>query len=162
MKFDNEETTVKIQIQKRIIAIFSAVLVALMVFIHGFSNFLIENTGIPKYLFIIFFLSFFLVFYIYHLVRASAFLSFNDEGSKIVLRFYRLDLFNSSKVSFEIPFSDFTGYKVEHRFFKFRESIVLFRMYQGNIVKYPSVPISALTKSERIKLLTTLNGYIPK
>ena len=162
MKFDNEQTAVKIQMQKRIVAVFSFVLVALMVFIYGISNFLIENTGIPKYLFIIFFLSFFLVFYIYHLVRASAFLSFSDEDAKIVLRFYRLDLFNSSKISYEIPFADFTGYTLEYRFFKFRESIVLFRMYQGKIVKYPPVPISALTKPERSKLLATLKGYIPK
>ena len=89
-------------------------------------------------------------------------MSFSVEEEKIVIRFYRLDLFNSSKVSYEIPFADFTGYKLEHRYLKFRESIILFRIYQGKIVKYPSVPLSALTRAERSKLITTLNTYIPK
>ena len=162
MKFDNEQTVEKIHIQKTIAAILSAILVALMVFISSFSSFLIKNTGIPKYIFIIIFMLIFLIFYSFHLARASAFLLFNDDEDKIVIRFYRLDIFKSSKISYEIPFADFMGYKLEHRYMKLRESIVLFRMYQGKIVKYPPIPISALTKPERNKLLTALSNHVPK
>lgn len=162
MKFDNEGTTIKIHVLKTIMAIISGVLIALMVFIPGFYNFLIDNTGIPKYLFIILFSLVFIIFYLYHLVSASAFLSFDDEEDKIVIRFYRFDIFNPSKVAYEISFADFVGYKVEQRYLKLCEDLILFRMYQGDIVKYPPIPISALTRSERKKMLTALDSHIPK
>ena len=148
MKFDNEQTTIRIQMQKRIMAVLSAVLVALL-FFTGFDRFLVGLTGIPRWAFIILFMSFFVVFYTYHLLTASAFISYNDEENKIVLRFYQLNLFKSDKISYEIPKRDFAGFKTSYKFKKLREEMVLFRKYQGKMVKYPPIPISALTKSER-------------
>ena len=161
MKFDNEQTTIKIQMQKRIMAVISAVLVALL-FFTGFDSFLVGLTGIPRWVFTILFMSFFVVFYTYHLLAASAFISYNDEENKIVLRFYQLNLFKSDKISYEIPKRDFTGFKINYKVKKFREELVLFRRYQGNIVKYPPIPISALTKSERSKLIKSLDKFVPR
>jgi hypothetical protein len=159
MKFDNEQTTIKIQMQKRIMAVLSAVLVALLYF-TGFDRFLVELTGIPRWGFVIIFLSFFVIFYIYHLLVASAFISYNDEESKIVIRFYQLNLFKSDKMSYEIPKRDFTGFKINYKLNKFREELVIFRKYQGKVVKYPPVPISSLTKSERSKLIKSLDKFV--
>jgi hypothetical protein len=152
MKFDNEQTTIKIQMQKRIMAVLSAVLVALLYF-TGFDRFLVELTGIPRW-------GFFVIFYIYHLLVASAFISYNDEESKIVIRFYQLNLFKSDKMSYEIPKRDFTGFKINYKLNKFREELVIFRKYQGTVVKYPPVPISSLTKSERSKLIKSLDKFV--
>jgi len=146
--------------QKRIMAVLSAVLVALL-FFTGFDRFLVGLTGIPRWAFIILFMSFFVVFYTYHLLTASAFISYNDEENKIVLRFYQLNLFKSDKISYEIPKRDFAGFKTSYKFKKLREEMVLFRKYQGKMVKYPPIPISALTKSERSKLIKSLNKFVP-
>jgi hypothetical protein len=162
MQFDNNQTAIKIQMQKQIIAIFSGVLIALVIFIVEFWTFLYELTGLPKLVIIFFFLLFFLVFYAYHLLAASSFISFSDDEGKIVLRFYQLNAFNTAKMSFEIPKSDLTGYKIEYKFKKLRQDLIIYRRYQGSIVKYPSVPISALTDSERTKLISTLNKYVPR
>lgn len=161
MKFENDQTVIKIQMQKRIIAVLSAVLVALL-FFTNFDKFLVDFTGLPRFVFVILFLSFFVQFYIYHLVAASAYIYFTDEESKIVLRFYQLNLFSSGKMSYEIPKRDFTGYKIETKYRKVRENLILFRVYQGSVVRYPAIPITALTKSERSKLLSNLNQHTPK
>jgi hypothetical protein len=158
MKFDNDQTAIKIQMQKRILAVISAVLVALL-FFTDFDTFLNSMTGLPRYVFVILFLSIFLLFYLYHLFLSSAFIYFSDEDNKIVLRFYQLNFFNSSKVSYEIPKNEFTGYKLELKLNKKKEMLILFRKYQGSIVRYPPVPISSLTKEERGKILKTLNQY---
>jgi hypothetical protein len=162
MKFDNTQTALKIQMQKRIIAVFSGVFVALLVFIVEFWEFLNGITGLPKWALIILFLLFFILFYIYHLVAASAFISFSDEEGKIVLRFYQLNFFNTNKFSYEIPKNELSGFTLEYKLSKIRENLFLFRRYQGSIVKYPPVPISSLTKSEKAKLINTLNNYISK
>lgn len=159
MKLDNEQTVIKIQMQKRILAVLSAVLVALL-FFTSFFKILNDLTGLPRYFFVILSISFFLLFYLYHLVVASAFISFSDEESKIVLRYYQLNLFASGKMSYEIPKRDFTGFKIEHEYLKMRENLVLSRVYQGSVVRYPPVPITSLTKSERSKLINSLNHHV--
>ncbi|PKP34960.1 MAG: hypothetical protein CVT98_10460 [Bacteroidetes bacterium HGW-Bacteroidetes-15] len=162
MKIDNTQTAIKIQMQKRLIAVVVAVLVALLYFISEFSSFLINITGLPKTVFTIFFLLFFFVFYFYHLFAASSFTFYSDEEGKIIVRFYQLNGFNTSKLSYEIPKSEFTSYRLEYKYFKLRENLILFRKFQGNIVRYPPLSISALTKDERKKLLLSLNQNLPK
>lgn len=147
--------------QKRIMAVISAVLVALLFFTQ-FHTFLLRITGIPRWIFVLLFLSFFVGFYIYHLLKASAFVSYNDDENKIVIRFYQLNLFKSDKMSYEIPKRDFTGFRITYGLRKLREDLILFRKYQGKVVKYPPVPIGALTKAERSKLIKALDKLVPR
>jgi hypothetical protein len=162
MEFDNDSTAVKIQMQKQFCAVVVVVLIALLQFIHGFSNFLTNFTGLSKSILTIILLSFFLVFYFYHLIAASSFIYYCDADGKITLRFYQLNGFNTSKLSYEIPKNEFTGFKIEKKYRNIRENLILFRKYQGNIVNYPPISISALTKSERTKLLRSLALFGPQ
>lgn len=162
MKIDNTHTAVRIQMQKRLIAVVVAVLIALLYFISEFSSFIVDVTRIPKFVYTILLILVFFVFYFYHIFAASSYIFFNDEENKIIIRFYQLNGFNTKKFSYEIPKKEFTGFKLEHKYFKLREDLILFRKYQGNIVRYPSLSISALTKEERRRLLVSLNQYIPK
>jgi hypothetical protein len=107
-------------------------------------------------------MSFFFAFYFYHIIAASSYIYYCDEDGKIVFRFYQLNGFSTSKLSYEIPKKEFTGFKVEKKYRNIRENIVVFRKYQGNIVNYPPISISALTKSEKGKLLRSLSAIGPK
>jgi hypothetical protein len=162
MKIDNTQTAIKIQMQKRLLAVVVAVLTALLYFISEFSAFLTSITGLPKTVFTIFFLLIFFLFYFYHIFAASSFIFYSDEEGKLIVRFYQLNGFNTSKFSYEIPKSEFTGFRVEYQFFKIKEKLILFRKHQGAIVRYPPLSISALTPSERSKLLQSLNQHSPK
>jgi hypothetical protein len=162
MIIDNDPSAVKIQMQKRLIAVIVAVFIALLYFIHDFSAFLIGITGLPKWLLTIILSSFFFAFYFYHIIAASSYIYYCDEDGKIVFRFYQLNGFSTSKLSYEIPKAEFTGFKIEKKFRNIRENLVLFRKYQGNIVNYPPISISVLTKNERGKLMRSLSALGPK
>ena len=162
MKIDNTQTAIKIQMQKRLIAVVVAVLIALFYFISEFSDFIVDKTGVPKYVYTVLLLLVFFVFYFYHIFAASSYIFYSDEENKLILRFYQLNGFNTKKYSYEIPKREFTGFKIEHKNLKLKEDLILFRKYQGNIVRYPALSISALTKEERKRLLVSLNQYVPK
>ncbi len=161
MKFDNSDTAVKIQMQKRLIAVVVAVLIALIYFVPGFYNFFNSMFGTSKLVLTIVFLLLFILFYFYHLVAASSFLYFNDDERKIIIRFYQLNMLDSSKNSYEIPKREFAGFTIKRKF-KIREDLILFRSYQGKIVKYPPVSISLLPAHLRKKLIAALDKYSPK
>ena len=162
MKFDNKHTEIKIQSQKQLFAVIVAVVVAL-IFITDFWDYVYKYTGISRGLFTIILCTRYLAFYLYHIFRASSYISFNDEEGKIVIRFYQLNFFNQAKISCEIPRSQFAGYRIERKsLFKLRENVTVFRKSQGNIVRYPPFSISALTADERKKLLKTLASYSGK
>ena len=162
MKFDNSDMAIKIQMQKRLVAVIVAVFVALLYFVTGFFDFLHYVTSLPKLVFTLLFLMVFVLFYIYHLLAASSFIFVSDEESKIIIRFYQLNMLNPSKNSFEIPRSEFAGYKLERKYFKIREELNLFRKYQGSIVRYPPVSINSLSPNDKNKLIDMLNRHSPK
>jgi len=162
MKFDNLGNTDKTQMQKRFVAIISAVLIALLHFIDEFWVFLNNITGLPKFLLTIIFLLIFLTFYIYHLVAGSSYIYFSDEDNKIIIRFYQLNLFNSSKISFEIPKNEFIGFKLQKKYWNIRETLTLIRVYQGKVAPYPPICISLLTPTQRNTLLSSLAKYAPQ
>jgi len=90
MKFDNKHTEIKIQSQKQLFAVIVAVVVAL-IFITDFWDYVYKYTGISRGLFTIILCTLYLAFYLYHIFRASSYISFNDEEGKIVIRFYQLN-----------------------------------------------------------------------
>jgi hypothetical protein len=159
MTFDNSQMALKIQMQKRFFAVISAVFLALLFFIVDFWEFFNRITGLPKPLLAVLFIFIYFSFYIYHIIAGSSFVFFSDDAGKIIIRFYKLDMFNSSKNSYEIPQSELAGYRIEKKFFNIRHNLTVFRRYQGKIVKYPPLSISALTETEKTKLLKALNKY---
>ena len=140
-------------------AIISGVLIALLHFIDEFWLFLNSITGLPKVVLTIIFLLIFLTFYIYHLIAGSSYVFFSDEDNKIIIRFYQLNLFNSSKISYEIPKKEFIGFKLDKKYWNIRETLTLIRRYQGSVAPYPPICISSLTPTQRKTLLSSLAKY---
>jgi hypothetical protein len=159
MKFDNKPTEIKIQMKKRLLAVIIATVVAL-IFTTKFWDHVHDFIGLSRGGFTIILVGIYLSYYIYHILSASSFISYSDDESKIIIRFYQLNFFNSSKNSYEIPKTEFVGYKIERiSLFKLRENVVVFRKSHGNIVRYPPFSISALSIEEKNKLLMSLNSF---
>jgi len=87
------------------------------------------------------------------------YVSFSDEGEKIILRYFTAGYISGKKNSVEIDKRSFGGYKIETRFFGLIESIILFQKFQEGVAKYPPVYISSLTREEKGKLIKSLNRY---
>ncbi|MDD2197908.1 MAG: hypothetical protein PHW91_12060 [Bacteroidales bacterium] len=158
MEFDNDYAVVRAQMQKRLLAVIMVVFIALL-YTTTLWRYVENWTGIPRVVATIFFISIFLVYYIYHLIAASSFIFYNDEEGKIILRSYQLNMFNTSKNSYEIPKSQFMGYSTTTRFMGIRKDIILYRKHQGKTVKYPPVSISLLTPPELKKLKNALGAH---
>jgi Na+-transporting methylmalonyl-CoA/oxaloacetate decarboxylase gamma subunit len=161
MKFDNTQTAIKIQMQKRLLAVVVAVVVALL-YTTSVWDYVQEEIGLSRLGFTLIVLFLFILFYIYHILVASSFIYYSDDEPKIIIRFYQLNFFNSAKNSFEIPKKEFTGFRIERSVFNLREDLIMFRKSQGKIVRYPPFSISSLSLSEKGKLLKSLNSFSQK
>jgi len=160
MKFDNSYAVIRVQMQKRLLAIVVAVFVALL-YTTNIWSYVEKWTDIPRYVGTIIFVATFFTFYIYHVIAASSFILYNDEEAKIIVRFYQLNMFNTSKNSFEIPKSEFEGYALSNSHLGIRKNLFLYRKYQGKTVKYPPVSLSNLPEAELKKLKQSLASHGP-
>jgi len=77
------------------------------------------------------------------------FISYSDDGDKIVFRYFSSGVFGGRKNSVEINKKSFSGYKTESRLFGLLHTITLFQQYKEGVAKYPPFYISALTRKER-------------
>lgn len=85
------------------------------------------------------------------------YISYSDEGGKIVFRYFSAGMIGGRKNSVEISKQSFSGYEVEKKFFGLILSIILFQRFKEGVAKYPPVYISALTRIERDKIFRSLN-----
>lgn len=90
------------------------------------------------------------------------YISFSDEGSNIIIRYFPAGIMGGKKSSVEIDKKAFSGYKIEKKLFGLNQSVVLYQKLREGIAKYPPVYISVLTKEEKSKLMKTLNKYAPR
>lgn len=160
MKFDNNGSVIRIQMQKRLLAVAVATFIAIL-YTTGLWRFVEQWAGIPRFVGTLFFLSLFLVFYFYHLLAASSFFYYDDHEGKIVVRNYQLNMFNTAKNSFEIPKSEFKGYAFKQSTMGLRTDLILYRRHKGRMVTYPPVSISLLTTQELGKLKKALDSHGP-
>ena len=109
MKFDNETTIYSIHNVKLILAIIVVIFLVLML-ITSLPEFIERNTGITSGWALGIVIGSYFVFFFYFIAKGSAFFSYNDEGSKIIIRTFKIGPFNSKKISIEIPKNEFHKY----------------------------------------------------
>jgi len=85
------------------------------------------------------------------------YISYSDEGEKIVFRYFSAGMIGGRKNSVEISKQSFSGYEVEKKFFGKVQSVILFQRFREGVAKYPPVYISSLTRTERDKIFKSLN-----
>ncbi|MDQ1296743.1 MAG: hypothetical protein QG611_722 [Bacteroidota bacterium] len=87
---------------------------------------------------------------------------FSDEGETIVFRYFTAGIVGGKKNSVKIEKNLFAGYKTESKLFGLSKSIILFQKLGQSVAKYPPVYISALSREQRYRLLSSLDLYTPK
>lgn len=95
------------------------------------------------------------------LIVFSFYLNFNfiiyKEGDdKIILRYYPLHPFHDNFKSIEIPKSSLAKYELEAKTFGLKPKLTLFQLTEKGVAKYPSVCLSALSKSEKDQIIQSL------
>jgi hypothetical protein len=159
MKIDNENRVVKIQVLKYIYAILILTLLGVL-YTTTIEEFTIKYLGLSNPAIMVIFIAAYLAFYFYHLAIKTSYLFFSDEGYKIIIRFYPLRPINPKKSSIEIPKNQFYKFSVIKSFLK--EEVIVFQKNGSQVMKYPAFSLKGLSKEERSRLLTALEGYVQK
>ena len=156
MKIENENTVVRIQVLKTLLAIIVLSLICVLyttnIEPYSLKYLGISNQGITLILILLYF-----VFYFYHLIVKTSYLYFSDEGFKIIIRFYPLKPINPKKSSIEIPKNQFFKFIYKKNFI--REEVTVYQKLGANISKYPPFSLKGLKKEQKAKLFQTLKGY---
>ena len=96
----------------------------------------------------------FLIIFSFHL--NFNFIIYKEGDEKIILRYYPLHPFHDNFKSIEIPKSSIAKYELEVKTFGLKPKLTLFQITEKGVAKYPSVCLSALSKSERDQIIQSL------
>ena len=84
---------------------------------------------------------------------------FSADERNITLRWYKTGLMPGESNSIEIPSARFAGYEMTSKVMGLHHYITLFQQMQGKKAAYTPVSISALRKSQVLKIREALNYY---
>ena len=84
---------------------------------------------------------------------------FSADERGVTLRWYKTGLMPGESMSIQIPAEKFAGYEITTGYLGLHCYLKLYQNVQGKKAGYNPVSISALTKSQRIKIKEVLNYY---
>ncbi|MHC1703858.1 MAG: hypothetical protein AB9846_08115 [Tenuifilaceae bacterium] len=157
MKFDNERTVEKLQALKKLYAIVVLAIIGLF-YTTSLDIYTYKYLGLTKQTIAIVLVIAYLLYYLYHLSAKTSFISYTDDGYKIVVRFYAIKPINPKKNSIEIPKNQFYKYTIERTLIT--EEVILYQKNGKQISKYPPFSIKGLNKEEKTKLFDSLDLYV--
>lgn len=154
MIIDNKDAYDRIRGKLAVATIFFSGLIAFAVLYDILPKYFIP---ISKTAYALIFAGLFILLLIFRANLKYHFIMYNDEGEKIILRYYPLSSFKTKFISIEIPFNALYKIEINKVFFGFREELVIYQKVKEGIAKYKPIPLTALTKKEKENLLQSLN-----
>lgn len=158
MIIENKKTAIWVRLRALILAIvFTTIIV--VIFTSGWFD--KPLAGISKTHYAVFVLSVYIIISFYFYALELNYFYFNDEGQKLIVRYYSLRPFHELKRSVEIPKQDFAKFELHKTFFGQKTYLILYQRMKKNIAKYPPISISSLTKDEWNNLNKALIRSLP-
>jgi hypothetical protein len=159
MKIDNKRNTYRIWLGRLSMTTIFALLIVVLIFVPWFDN---PDAGITKYHIIIMISGVYIAINWINYLKRPYFVSYNDQGEKIVVRYYPVSMFTSKKHSIEIPKQQFVKYELVPFLLKTQRYLILHQNFRGKVATYPRISLSALDKEDRMNLLQSLEKYISR
>lgn len=159
MKVDNQKNTYRIWIRRLTLTIVFTLAIIILIFIPWFDK---PDLWLSEFHAMIFLAAVYVVISIFNTMKIPYFVSYNDHGDMIVMRYYPLSLFNSKKNSIEIPKQQFVKYELKPFFFGRYQKIILFQHFRNKVVGYPPISFSALDEEDKSRILASLQKYMRK
>jgi len=158
MKFDNSRTIISLRIK-----LFGVTITFLTFIVLTYVAKIIKYPllGMSDTAWTLILVAIYIIVAFYPMFLNYQYISYSDDGEKIIFRYFSSGLVGGRKNSVEINKNTFSGYKLESGFFGLKQSIILFQKFQEGVAKYPPVHISSLTREEKEKLLRSLKLFSP-
>jgi len=159
MTIDIRRTVIK----KKLRSFFTTIVVILVIVLILFTDVYDENIfKIDKVLITFIIVAIYFLTIIFNVIRDFNYIFYNDDGDKLLLRYFSLSIFTQKKNSIEIPKRSFAGYKLEKSFIGLKEKIVLLQQLENKIARYPSVSVTALNSQQKKSIINSLNRFSKK
>ena len=159
MKIDNQKNTYRIWLSRLVMTVVFSLIILAIVFLPWFDE---TEFWLSKYHVAIFISAIYIILNWINFLKRPYFISYNDQGEKIVVRFYPVSMFTNRKNSIEIPKQHFVKYELKPFLFKTQHYLILHQNFRGKAVVYPQISLSALDKEDREKMLESLEKYTPQ
>ncbi len=157
MVIDNKITTIRIYLWRMIRTIVIGVLLIGILVSGWFDK---DLLGVPKYQWIILVCLVYLVLVILDRFRKLNYFYFNDEGDKILLRYYPIHPVVRKKKAVQIPKIGLAGYDIRSSVFGLKKELILRQKIRGKVAVYPPIGITALKREELDLLEKHLDKYV--
>jgi hypothetical protein len=158
MTFDNSRTIIMLRIE---LFVTSIILLSFVILSYFTRILKFPLLGLSETTWTLILVSIWLLIVFLPIILNYQFISYSDDGEKIVFRYFSSGVFGGKKNSVEIDKKSFSGYKAESRLFGLLHTITLFQQYKEGVAKYPPIWLSALTKAERDRIILALGKLTP-
>ena len=156
MLIDNQRNTYRVWLSRLVLTIVFALIILAIVFLPWFDE---SENWLTKYHVAIFISAIYIIVNWINFLKRPYFVSYNDQGEKIVVRFYPVSMFTNRKNSIEIPKQHFVKYQLKPFLLKTQHYLILHQNFRGKLVAYPRISLSAMEKKDREKMLASLDKY---
>jgi hypothetical protein len=159
MKLDNRKNVYRIWLGKFL----ATVILTFLIITIGFTEiFQYPVLGIDKSWYMGFVIAFYICLAGYVFLLRQNYVSYSDNGEKIILRYYPIRILNQKKNSIEIPKQSFSSWEIKKFMFGRCEMLYVSGKFKNGIAKYPGISLSALNAADRNKIKAALSLYVKK
>jgi hypothetical protein len=159
MKIDNQRNSYRIWLSRLVMTIVFALVILVLMIVSWFDNL---ESGITKYHMVILISAIYLIVNLVNFLKSPYFVSYNDYGERIVVRYYPLSMFTSRKHSIEIPKKQFVKFELKPFLLGTQHKLILIQNFRGKEARYAPISLSALDKEDRQKMLQSLESHAAK
>lgn len=157
MVLDNRDIILKINKLRYIFLLGYITILVILIFSNLFND---PVLGLKKSVYIVFSTSVYVIYNIVKYVLNYTFLSYSDEGNKLIFRFISLRPFDNKRNAIEILKKDFRRFKTSKSFFDLKEELILFVKTPKGVANYPSFSITALSLKQKSLLKNSLSQFV--
>jgi hypothetical protein len=152
MIINNQKQAVNLRIKKSLALLVLVIAIGLIYF----ANVLPHRTyGFSRNQIALAILAIFFIYFLIDYMRNYFYIYYSDTGDKFILRYFSLRPLEDKKNAVEFNKREFSRFEIKKTLFGFNESIIIYRKTTKGIAKYPPVSITAVSKPDREKMLSS-------
>ena len=156
MELDNQRNTYRVWLSRLVMSVVFALIILAIVFLPWFDE---SKFWLTKYHVAIFISAIYIIVNWINFMKRPYYVSYNDQGEMLVVRYYPVSMFTSKKNSIEIPKKQFVKYELKPFFLKSQHYLILHQNFREKVVPYPRISLSAMDKQDSEKMLKSLDKY---
>ncbi|HEX3007601.1 MAG TPA: hypothetical protein VHO90_08300 [Bacteroidales bacterium] len=155
MIIDTQKSTIGIQLRK---LVFLMLLVLFLVLLYTTPFWEKPVWGIERNDYAVAATIIYIIYYLISFLRDINYFYFNNNSSKIIMRYYSLRPLSSDQNSLEVNKEEYYKYEIKKTFGGFRKYLIIYQRTAKGIAKYPPISISILKKKDVEQLTRELSN----